>query len=91
MYVGIKKNLGSKNVCEYFPSYYMYSFFFFFQQPNKLSNLKPHPAEVVDQMCRGMFPLAFALCNIVYWMYYLYFTDTDFASVHRALRESKNV
>ena len=65
--------------------------FSFFQQPNKLSNLKPHPAEVVDQMCRGMFPLAFALCNIVYWMYYLYFTDTDFASVHRALRESKNV
>ena len=31
-----------------------------------------HPAELVDQACRGLFPLGFLLCNIAYWVYYLH-------------------
>lgn len=43
---------------------------------------KPHPAEVMDQVSRGLFPLGFILCNFVYWSYYLYFTDQDYAELH---------
>ena len=42
---------------------------------------KPHPAELVDQASRGLFPLGFGLCNVAYWLYYLYFTDQDLASM----------
>ena len=35
-----------------------------------------HPAELVDQACRGLFPLGFFICNIFYWVYYLILTDT---------------
>ena len=38
---------------------------------------KPHPAELVDQASRGLFPLGFTICNLIYWLYYLYFTDQD--------------
>ena len=38
---------------------------------------KPHPAELVDQASRGLFPLGFTVCNLAYWLYYLYFTDQD--------------
>ena len=44
---------------------------------------KPHPAELVDQASRGLFPLGFALCNIIYWLYYLYFTDQDLAVLQK--------
>lgn len=42
---------------------------------------KPHPAELVDQASRGLFPLGFMICNVVYWLYYLYFTDQDLAAM----------
>jgi len=37
-----------------------------------------HPAEIVDQACRGLFPLGFFICNIFYWVYYLVLTDTSY-------------
>lgn len=39
-----------------------------------------HPAEIVDQACRGLFPLGFLICNIFYWTYYLVLAvdDTDY-------------
>lgn len=46
-------------------------------QPPKTLEHKPHPAELVDQASRGLFPLGFTICNIAYWLYYLYFTDQD--------------
>ena len=45
------------------------------------STTKPHPAELVDQASRGLFPLGFMICNVAYWLYYLYFTDQDLASI----------
>ena len=42
---------------------------------------KPHPAELVDQASRGLFPLGFAICNVAYWLYYLYFADQDLAKM----------
>ena len=50
--------------------------------PAHLSS-KPHPAELVDQASRGLFPLGFAICNVFYWLYYLYFTDQDLASIQK--------
>ena len=42
---------------------------------------KPHPAELVDQASRGLFPLGFAICNVAYWVYYLYLADQDLAKM----------
>ena len=36
-----------------------------------------HPAEVVDQACRGLFPLGFLFCNVAYWIYYLHIATDD--------------
>lgn len=44
---------------------------------------KPHPAELVDQASRGLFPMGFILMNIAYWLYYLYFTDQDLRELQK--------
>jgi len=51
--------------------------------PPSTTSQKPHPAELVDQASRGLFPLGFALCNVIYWLYYLYFTDQDLAVLQK--------
>ena len=48
---------------------------------------KPHPAELVDQASRGLFPLGFTICNLAYWLYYLYFTDVDLASMQENVHD----
>jgi hypothetical protein len=50
---------------------------------NRPQQPRSHPAELVDQASRGLFPLGFALCNLAYWLYYLYFTDQDFETIQR--------
>ena len=52
-----------------------------FGSSSKKQATKPHPAELVDQASRGLFPLGFTICNLAYWLYYLYFTDQDLASM----------
>ena len=50
-----------------------------FKTPNsggRASRKWSHPAELVDQACRTVFPLGFLACNVVYWIYYL-----DIASI----------
>ena len=32
---------------------------------------------MVDQACRGLFPLGFLICNGFYWLYYLKLTGDD--------------
>ena len=36
-----------------------------------------HPAEIVDQACRGLFPLGFLICNLFYWVYYLILANDE--------------
>ena len=52
-----------------------------FGSSSKKEVTKPHPAELVDQASRGLFPLGFTLFNLAYWFYYLYFTDEDLAAL----------
>jgi len=49
--------------------------------PPSHTKQKPHPAELVDQASRGLFPLGFAICNVAYWVYYLYLADQDLAKM----------
>ena len=41
------------------------------------SSAATHPAERVDMACRRMFPLGFAVCNAIYWFYYLHLTNEE--------------
>lgn len=45
----------------------------FDQIESKLKNKIPIRATTIDEICRIVFPLAFATFNCVYWPYYLLF------------------
>ena len=47
-----------------------------------------HPAELVDQACRRLFPLGFLACNVVYWIYYL--DLTNFADATESAADNAN-
>ena len=48
-----------------------------------------HPAELVDQACRKLFPLGFLACNIIYWVYYL--EVSNFINTENNANQGKSV